>query len=117
MLSHLFEYNNLAELLAIGIIPSAFSLVIIVLLAKIIHMHKNSTSRVVKYVLAKQRKEIELYNDYLYHQNRVEQLKPERSMHNKSTNDTYSNTNILREKVARYKAADDEIKNRYNSEE
>ena len=116
MLSHLFEYNNLAELLAIGIIPSAFSLVIIVLLVKIIHMHKHNTSRVVKQVLAKQRKEIELYNEVLYHQQRFERVKANRLEHNKSTNDAYSNTNILREKVARYKAADDEIKNRYSEE-
>ena len=116
MLKHLFEYNSLLELMAIGIIPSTFSLVIIALLMKIIHMHKNNTSRVIKFALARQKKEIELYNDYLYHQKRVEQLKTDRLGHNKDVNDVYSNTNLLREKIARYKAANDEIRSRREDE-
>ena len=123
----LFEINNWADILAVGAVPSVIFLIAAILIAKIIHMHVNNTSRVVTAVLTKLNKEIKLHNEYLVCKAENENLRQRQverqiaianqgtarqTVGTRSMFSVYSDKNLLKEKVERYKTANEELRQR-----
>jgi hypothetical protein len=109
---NLFEINNWSDIFAVGAMPSAIFLIAAILIAKIIHMHVNRNRRVVSTVFKKMREEIRLYNEFLAYQAEHEQLQETDKERRDNISNAYTGDNLLRSKIARYKTANDELKQR-----
>jgi ABC-type transport system involved in cytochrome bd biosynthesis fused ATPase/permease subunit len=107
MFNSLFDYilaNGLAETLSVGIIPSTLLLIAFLLVYKIVQMNKTANSRTVQAFLKKQKKDLKAIRE-LKLQGEREQAEDEMAAKGK--------VNHLRERVARLKAAQEEVNSRY----
>ena len=109
---NLFEINSWADIFAVGAVPSLIVLIAAILIAKIVHMHVNRDSIAVKTSLGQMRKDIALYNEFLAYQAEHERLQERDKDRRDNISDAYTGDNLLRSKIARYKAANDELKQR-----
>jgi len=96
--------GSLVELLSVGVIPAILLIATLILALKIAEMNRTMDSRVAQTALKKQREGLEAIRERKL-QDKKNQI--EDKLAAKGT------VNHLRERVARLKAADDEIKNRY----
>ncbi len=88
------------NLLSVGIIPSVLLVSALILILKIIDMQRTINSRVAKSALKQMKKDVALMKKYRQDREADKFLGE-------------APVNHLRDKIARYKSANDEIKNRY----